>query len=112
MSSFMNKFDIFSLCNLHTALEIKEKNIMDATLLYECAMAIVNQGGKSIKNSLDKFVSCNDMDEADGPKVCNPFYIRFFGELDVACQVEPLKSMGIHCDKLFVAAMSSFMIFQ
>jgi hypothetical protein len=51
---------------------------MDATLLYECAMAIVNQGGKSIKNSLDKFVSCNDVDEADGPKVYNPFYIRFF----------------------------------
>lgn len=36
----------------------------------------------------------------------------FFGEQDVACQVEPLKSMGVHCDKLFVAAMTSFMISQ
>lgn len=39
------------------------------------------------------------MHEADGSEILDPYCVRFFGEQDDACRVEPLKSLGVQCEQ-------------
>ena len=73
----------------YCSLDIK-KVVMNASFLYECTLAIGDQGiqvrGKSVSKQFGEDL-CNTMNEADRSEVCNPQGIRFFWEQDDACRV-------------------------
>jgi hypothetical protein len=70
----------------YSSLDIK-KVIMNFSFLYECTLAIGDQGiqarGKSVSKQFGEDL-CNTMDEADRSEVCNPQGFRFFWEQDDA----------------------------